>query len=155
MTGRKGRVVSNEDGNVHYESRSEADITLENMNLAEKERFMNGEKVTLVARIWNLAFTVTITRLMNCIVLSCCDIRVKFFFCFSTSLSFLKLPALVSLCKQTEEQLTREDVYISHWNCHGVQTELSSSLVSHVLQQIVLCISHALYSFYLTNPTLL
>lgn len=45
MTGRKGRVVSKEDGSVGYELRNEEDIPLEMMNLAEKDRFMKGEKV--------------------------------------------------------------------------------------------------------------
>uniref|UniRef100_A0A915KSP7 Uncharacterized protein n=1 Tax=Romanomermis culicivorax TaxID=13658 RepID=A0A915KSP7_ROMCU len=44
MTGRKGRVVSLEDGGVKYELRHEDDVPLELMNLAEKERFMNGTK---------------------------------------------------------------------------------------------------------------
>lgn len=45
MTGRKGRVVSNNDGNVQYESRCEMDVPLEILNLTEKKRFMDGEKV--------------------------------------------------------------------------------------------------------------
>ncbi|XP_059487413.1 protein strawberry notch [Neocloeon triangulifer] len=44
MTGRKGRVVQNEDGTIQYESRSEADVPLETLNLTEKQRFMDGEK---------------------------------------------------------------------------------------------------------------
>lgn len=44
MTGRKGRVVQNEDGSIQYESRSEQDVPLETLNLTEKQRFMNGEK---------------------------------------------------------------------------------------------------------------
>lgn len=44
MTGRKGRVVSNEDGSIQYESRSEVDAPLETLNITEKQRFMNGEK---------------------------------------------------------------------------------------------------------------
>lgn len=69
MTGRKGRVVQNEDGSIQvgvffkhlfftvpisnnanaffdlqYESRSEADVPLETLNLTEKKRFMDGEK---------------------------------------------------------------------------------------------------------------
>ncbi|CAB3359035.1 Hypothetical predicted protein [Cloeon dipterum] len=44
MTGRKGRVVQNEDGSIQYESRSEADVPLETLNLTEKQRFMDGEK---------------------------------------------------------------------------------------------------------------
>ncbi|KAK3589794.1 hypothetical protein CHS0354_015798 [Potamilus streckersoni] len=43
MTGRKGRVVSKEDG-ISYESRSEYDVPLEILNLTEKQRFMDGEK---------------------------------------------------------------------------------------------------------------
>lgn len=44
MTGRKGRVVQNEDGQIQYESRSETDVPLETLNLTEKQRFMDGEK---------------------------------------------------------------------------------------------------------------
>ena len=44
MTGRKGRVVQNDDGQITYESRSEQDIPLETLNLEEKRRFMDGEK---------------------------------------------------------------------------------------------------------------
>lgn len=44
MTGRKGRVVQNEDGSIQYESRSEQDVPLETLNLTEKSRFMDGEK---------------------------------------------------------------------------------------------------------------
>ena len=45
MTGRKGRVVQDQvSGDVRYESRSEADIPLETLNLTEKDRFMNAEK---------------------------------------------------------------------------------------------------------------
>lgn len=43
MTGRKGRLVQNEDG-FQYESRSESDVSLETLNLAEKKRFMDGKK---------------------------------------------------------------------------------------------------------------
>ena len=44
MTGRKGRVVQNSNGQVQYVSRSEADIPLDMLNIAEKDRFMAGEK---------------------------------------------------------------------------------------------------------------
>ncbi|KAJ8712674.1 hypothetical protein PYW08_007978 [Mythimna loreyi] len=44
MTGRKGRVVQTEDGQILYESRSEADVPLETLNLTEKQRFMDGQK---------------------------------------------------------------------------------------------------------------
>lgn len=47
MTGRKGRVVSNDDGSISYESRSELDVPVEILNLTEKQRFMDGEKVCL------------------------------------------------------------------------------------------------------------
>ena len=45
MTGRKGRVVSNDDGTISYQSRSKQDVPLELINIAEKKRFMDGEKV--------------------------------------------------------------------------------------------------------------
>ncbi|XP_055599297.1 protein strawberry notch isoform X2 [Uranotaenia lowii] len=44
MTGRKGRVVQNDDGSIQYESRSESDVPLETLNITEKKRFMDGEK---------------------------------------------------------------------------------------------------------------
>ena len=47
MTGRKGRVVSTDDGQVQYESRSEIDVPLEILNLTEKQRFMDGEKACI------------------------------------------------------------------------------------------------------------
>jgi len=43
MTGRKGRVLKDEEGLVSYRQRNEEDA-LENLNILEKERFMNGEK---------------------------------------------------------------------------------------------------------------
>lgn len=43
MTGRKGRVVQTDVG-IQYESRSEADVPLETLNLTEKQRFMDGVK---------------------------------------------------------------------------------------------------------------
>ncbi|KFQ84066.1 Protein strawberry notch 1 [Phoenicopterus ruber ruber] len=44
MTGRKGRVVSNDDGSISYESRSELDVPVEILNITEKQRFMDGDK---------------------------------------------------------------------------------------------------------------
>lgn len=44
MTGRKGRVVSTEDGQVQYEARTENDVSLEMLNLVEKQRFMDDDK---------------------------------------------------------------------------------------------------------------
>ena len=45
MTGRKGRMVTTVTGSVQYESRSRGDVPLEMLNVFEKERFVNGEKV--------------------------------------------------------------------------------------------------------------
>ena len=45
MTGRRGRMISLLDGSVQYQLRSEADVSLELLNIAEKQRFMDGEKV--------------------------------------------------------------------------------------------------------------
>lgn len=36
MTGRKGRVIQDDEGNVTYEARSEAEVSLECINLAGK-----------------------------------------------------------------------------------------------------------------------
>lgn len=44
MTGRKGRLVSSEDGIIKYELRQDIDTPVELQNMVEKERFMNGEK---------------------------------------------------------------------------------------------------------------
>lgn len=44
MTGRKGRVIQTDNGQIQYESRSEQDVPLETLNITEKQRFMNGEK---------------------------------------------------------------------------------------------------------------
>lgn len=48
MTGRKGRVVSRPDGTVAFESRAEQGLSIDHVNLREKERFMSGEKVGAV-----------------------------------------------------------------------------------------------------------
>ena len=45
MTGRRGRVVSLPDGSVQYQLRSETDVSMEVLNIHEKQRFMDGEKV--------------------------------------------------------------------------------------------------------------
>ncbi|XP_016979998.1 protein strawberry notch isoform X2 [Drosophila rhopaloa] len=44
MTGRRGRVVQNDEGNIQYESRTESDVPLETLNITEKQRFMDGQK---------------------------------------------------------------------------------------------------------------
>lgn len=48
MTGRKGRVVCRPDGSVMFESRAEQGLSIDHVNLKEKERFMKGEKVSQV-----------------------------------------------------------------------------------------------------------
>lgn len=47
MTGRKGRIVQDEDGQISYKSRNLEDA-LENLNIAEKERFMKGQKFVAI-----------------------------------------------------------------------------------------------------------
>ena len=37
-------MVSLPDGSVHYQLRSESDVSLEMLNLTEKQRFMDGDK---------------------------------------------------------------------------------------------------------------
>ncbi|CAL8120089.1 unnamed protein product [Orchesella dallaii] len=48
MTGRKGRVVQNAGGKIEYETRAEQDQSLENINLVEKKRFMDGNKLIAI-----------------------------------------------------------------------------------------------------------
>ncbi|XP_026769576.1 protein strawberry notch homolog 2 isoform X2 [Pangasianodon hypophthalmus] len=48
MTGRKGRVVRRPDGSVRYESRAEHGHTIDHINIKEKDRFMNGEKLVAI-----------------------------------------------------------------------------------------------------------
>uniref|UniRef100_A0A8C3J6E8 Protein strawberry notch homolog 2 n=1 Tax=Calidris pygmaea TaxID=425635 RepID=A0A8C3J6E8_9CHAR len=48
MTGRKGRVVCRPDGSVVFESRAEQGLSIDHVNLKEKERFMKGEKLVAI-----------------------------------------------------------------------------------------------------------
>ncbi|XP_037040157.1 protein strawberry notch-like [Bradysia coprophila] len=48
MTGRKGRVAATSDGSVQYESRRESGVSLEMLNIKEKERFMSGKKLIAI-----------------------------------------------------------------------------------------------------------
>ncbi|XP_042691860.1 protein strawberry notch homolog 2 isoform X1 [Centrocercus urophasianus] len=48
MTGRKGRVVCRPDGSVMFESRAEQGLSIDHVNLKEKERFMSGEKLVAI-----------------------------------------------------------------------------------------------------------
>ncbi|XP_051989674.1 protein strawberry notch homolog 2a isoform X2 [Xyrauchen texanus] len=48
MTGRKGRVVRHPDGSVRYETRAEQGLTIDHVNIREKERFMSGEKLIAI-----------------------------------------------------------------------------------------------------------
>ncbi|KAM5192737.1 protein strawberry notch homolog 2 isoform 1-T1 [Mantella aurantiaca] len=48
MTGRKGRVVRRNDGSLGFESRAEQNLSIDNVNLREKERFMNGSKLVAI-----------------------------------------------------------------------------------------------------------
>lgn len=50
MTGRKGRVVAKDDGSFVYELRSKDDVQLEVLNVAEKQRFMEGSKVIILVK---------------------------------------------------------------------------------------------------------
>ncbi|XP_051557426.1 protein strawberry notch homolog 2-like isoform X2 [Myxocyprinus asiaticus] len=48
MTGRKGRVVRHPDGSIRYETRAEQGLTIDHVNIREKERFMSGEKLIAI-----------------------------------------------------------------------------------------------------------
>lgn len=54
MTGRKGRVVAKDDGSFVYEPRSKDDVQLEVLNVAEKQRFMEGSKVIILVKVNSL-----------------------------------------------------------------------------------------------------
>ena len=41
-------MISNPDGSVCYVSRSEAEASLDTLNILEKERFMNGQKLVAI-----------------------------------------------------------------------------------------------------------
>ena len=69
MTGIKNRVVSNEDWTISYESRSKQDVPLELLNIAEKKRFMDGEKVRPASRLL-LCDLQTGLRCRECVVKS-------------------------------------------------------------------------------------
>ena len=69
MTGIKNRVVSNEDGTISYESRSKQDVPLELLSIAEKKRFMHGEKVRPASRLL-LCDPQTGLRCRECVVKS-------------------------------------------------------------------------------------
>jgi hypothetical protein len=47
MTGRKGRLLKDSDGKVTYRARNEID-TSESLNIEEKKRFMNGDKLIAI-----------------------------------------------------------------------------------------------------------
>lgn len=48
MTGRKGRVVKMETDEIQYESRAEYGVSMDELNLLEKKRFMDGEKLIAI-----------------------------------------------------------------------------------------------------------
>ena len=48
MTGRRGRVVILDDGTIQYQLRAEVDVPVDMMNIQEKQRFMRGDKVTIM-----------------------------------------------------------------------------------------------------------
>lgn len=60
MTGRKGRVVQTEDGSIQYESRSEADVPLETLNLTEKQRSAKIQNQQI-----NISISFKITKIIS------------------------------------------------------------------------------------------
>lgn len=62
MTGRRGRVVRRPDGIVRYESRAEQGLTIDHINLKEKDRFMSGEKVKIIYHAHNSLYHCTINN---------------------------------------------------------------------------------------------
>lgn len=68
MTGRRGRVVSAPDGSIQYQLRSEGDVSIELLNIAEKQRFMDGQKVSCVCLA--SASSVTVNAVQNIAIIS-------------------------------------------------------------------------------------
>jgi hypothetical protein len=108
MTGRKGRVVAREGtGEVEYELRTaDTDITLELMNMAEKEKFMRGEK--LVAIISEAASS---------------GISLQAIF------QMRKLDEYFPFSLINDHKIV-DVVFISLWNCHGQLIKQSNNSVN-------------------------
>lgn len=132
MTGRKGRVVRRPDGSVRYESRAEQGLTIDHINIKEKDRFMSAEKVS---NTWK----------MNCrkqSLSACCKaswtslyhVSTDDLFCSSLWPSSQKQPALGFPCRQTNEWKTRDEESTWPWSCLGVQTEPFSNSVSQEMR---------------------
>lgn len=69
MTGRKGRVVRCPDGSVRYESRAEQGLTIDHINIKEKDRFMGAEKVRHNNKIiHDLAANNLFVKVMYCFI---------------------------------------------------------------------------------------
>lgn len=130
MTGRRGRVVRRPDGIVRYESRAEQGLTIDHINLKEKDRFMSGEKVKINICHWqNSLYHFTMN---NSITLIYCTLLLTTFIPSWWPLS-QRLLALGSPSRQTSEWRTRGGESTWLWNCLGVQTGPFSSLVSNVM----------------------
>ncbi len=56
MTGRRGRVVSLPGGGVQYQLRSEQEVNMELLNIREKQRFMDGEKVPIKSHLYSIFY---------------------------------------------------------------------------------------------------
>ena len=65
--------MSNDDGSISYESRSELDVPVEILNITEKQRFMDGDKVCFSGMLFNEKNNAHMLKLM---------FRVFVWFCF-------------------------------------------------------------------------
>ncbi|KJH46288.1 hypothetical protein DICVIV_07676 [Dictyocaulus viviparus] len=113
MTGRKGRIVTRDDGEVEYELRhAGADVPLELMNMDEKDKFMKGEKK--IAIISEAASSGISLQYGFVVIVDFISRRIV--------IIFIHYSLIV-------EHKTRVGVSILHWSCHGLLIKLYNSLV--------------------------
>lgn len=142
MTGRKGRVVRCLDGSVRYESRAEQGLTIDHINIKEKDRFMGAEKVRYANQI-------DINDVLHLQIhdLAASNLCLKEMYCFINNVQYdvhqypkplsfswwpssQRRPALGFPCRRTSEWKTRSAGSTWLWSCLGVQTGPFSNLVS-------------------------
>lgn len=116
MTGRKGRVVNTDEG-ITYESRSEIDVPLEILNLTEKQRFMDGEKVWFC---FNIFFS---------------NLRIKLFKRYSTCLIFkFTWPiSLRSLVNEVSANISQDNFMLKNIPVFTIIFILISKTYMHII----------------------
>lgn len=119
MTGRKGRVVQNDNGQVQYESRSETDVPLEILNVREKERFMAGEKdVAIISEAASSGISLQVRRILS--------------FDLGNGLVSGFFSHVNAKCRRIAVSRTSGVGFTSPWNCRGVPIEPFSNSAARI-----------------------